>query len=420
MDVQTADLRRLEELDYVEDQWDFELKLLTDKIYPEGFPHLPPIPIGRYVDPGFFELEKQQMWSRTWFLAGFASELPGNGSFKAFEFLGRPIVLVRGRDGDIRAFHNVCQHRGARLCYEPSGKIDRFRCIYHSWTYELDGALAFIPNEHEFPHVDRQERSLTPLRCEGLGGLIFVNFDLDAEPLDSFFAQTSQLMADVPLDKAELYRTLSWEVNCNWKGCNDNFNETYHIPFTHKDTVHETLDYRCHAKYMFDNGHNVMITKARGGEGAGIYKTVKSVQNPLKPVTNFSSLAYSLFPNLVMPVAANVFSIIQAVPLDVGRTQMNLHILKIQNDGLTKDEHDALCEDAITAFLPVVEEDVFMLGDIHASMSGGGITSTQVSYAEQFVYNHQQHLDQVIGSENVPEHLRITPVDLPIAGLRKT
>jgi hypothetical protein len=133
--------------------------------------------------------------------------------------------------------------------------------------------------------------------------------------------------------------------------------------------VHETLDYRCHAKYMFDNGHNVMITKARGGEGAGIYKTVKSVQNPLKPITNVSSLAYSLFPNLVMPVAANVFSIIQAVPLEVGRTQMNLHILKFQNDGLTSEEHDALCEDAITAFLPVVEEDVHMLGSPAASRS---------------------------------------------------
>ncbi len=414
-----ADIKRLEDVDYVEAQWEFEKKLLTEHIYPEGFPHLPPIPIGRYVDAEFFELEKKHMWSSVWFLAGFASELPANGTFKAFEFLGKPIVLVRGRDGAIRAFHNVCQHRGARLCYQSSGKIDRFRCIYHNWTYELDGALVYMPSEHEFPHVDRQERSMTPLRCERLGNLVFVNFDMDAEPLDSFFAQTSQLMADVPLDKVELYRTLSWEVNCNWKGCNDNFNETYHIPHTHTDTVHGTLDYRCHAKYMFDNGHNVMITKARAGEGAGIYKTVKSVQNPLKPITNQSSLAYSLFPNLVMPVAANVFSIVESVPLESGRTRMNLHILKIQNDGLTRDEHEALCEDAITAFLPVVEEDVFMLSDMHASMSGGGIKSAQVSYAEQFVYNHQQHLDRVIGSENIPENLRITPVDLPIAGLRK-
>ena len=170
---------------------------------------------------------------------------------------------------------------------------------------------------------------------------------------------------------------------------------------------------------MFDNGHNVMITKARGGEGAGIYKTVKSIQNPLKPITNRSSVAYSLFPNIVMPVAANVFSIIEAVPLEVGRTRMNLHILKIENDGLSKEEHDALGEDAIAAFLPVVEEDVFMLSDMHASMSGGGIKSAQISYAEQFIYNNQQQVDRVIGSENIPEELRIRPVDLPIAGLRK-
>ncbi len=96
---------------------------------------------------------------------------------------------------------------------------------------------------------------------------------------------------------------------------------------------------------------------------------------------------------------------------------MNLHILKVRFDGDEDIDFDAMADDAVESFRPVVAEDVFMLSDMHAPMSGGGIQTVQFSYAEQFLYNHQLAVDRVIGIENIPEHLRVTPVDLPMGGL---
>jgi len=163
-----------------------------------------------------------------------------------------------------------------------------------------------------------------------------------------------------------------------------------------------------------------MITKTRGGPGAGIYKKGKQENRRLKPITNISSLAYSLFPNLVMPIAENIFSIVESVPITVSRSRMNLHILQIRYDGDEGADLDAMAQDAIEAFRPVVTEDIVMLSDMHAPMSGGGIDSVQFSYAEQFLYNHEQEVDRVIGVENIPEHLRVVPVDLPMGGLARS
>ena len=117
---------------------------------PEGFPALPDIPAGRYVDPRFFELELQHVWRKSWLLAAHIDELPEPGCFLLWENAGQPVVLVHAESGDINAFYNTCSHRGAPVVTEMSGKKKRLTCSYHGWSYSHDGDLVAIRDPEDF------------------------------------------------------------------------------------------------------------------------------------------------------------------------------------------------------------------------------------------------------------------------------
>src|ERR1700722_79813 len=155
--------------------------------YPDAFPALPEVPAGRYYDPQFYELEQQYLWRKTWLHAGHVSELPTVGSYKLFEQLGLSIIISRGLDGEIRAFHNICRHRASALLLETKGVARRFVCPYHAWGYSLDGRLTAVPREHDFPCLDKSKRGLLPVRCETMRGMIFLNLDERAQSLADFF-----------------------------------------------------------------------------------------------------------------------------------------------------------------------------------------------------------------------------------------
>ena len=139
---------------------------IARKSVPQGFPDLPDLPSGRYMDPKFADLELQKMWEKTWLLVGVESDLPEEGSYFLFERLDRSIIVSRGMDGFIRAFHNSCRHRGSALLTEPAGKVRRFVCPYHSWGYDLNGSLASVPSAHDFPLLNKATRGLVPVKCE--------------------------------------------------------------------------------------------------------------------------------------------------------------------------------------------------------------------------------------------------------------
>ena len=112
---------------------------------PEGFPALPVIPGGRYTDPSFLALEDGHLWRKAWLYACHIDELPETGSFQLFKRTGSPILIVRGKEGVVRAFYNTCRHRGAPLVRECKGRVDGLVCGYHGWTYNPAGRVIRIP-----------------------------------------------------------------------------------------------------------------------------------------------------------------------------------------------------------------------------------------------------------------------------------
>ena len=157
---------------------------------PEGFPRFPDVPAGRYVDPEFLSLEKSRMWKRAWLYVGHTDQAPNPGSWILTRNTGSPILIVRDREGIVRAFYNTCRHRGAPLVKDAKGESSAFTCGYHGWNYGLDGRLISLRDKRDFVDLDFSCRSLISVRCEVLGSLIFINEDPEATPLIEHFGPT--------------------------------------------------------------------------------------------------------------------------------------------------------------------------------------------------------------------------------------
>ncbi len=187
-----------------------------------------------YTDPAIFEQEKSGLLARTWQFAGHASQLENVGDYFTFELAGESLFCIRGRDGRIRTFYNVCQHRAHQLV-TGEGTTRVVVCPYHAWSYELTGELRSGPNIRSVQGFDRKSICLTQVRTEVFLGFVFVNLDPDAEAMDTWFPQVREELESFIPNWAHL-KPLEWvEIpeNCNWKVSVENYSECYHCSLNH-------------------------------------------------------------------------------------------------------------------------------------------------------------------------------------------
>ncbi|MET0986068.1 MAG: aromatic ring-hydroxylating dioxygenase subunit alpha, partial [Steroidobacteraceae bacterium] len=221
-------------IDRIRNDWTAELDRYTHSKPLAGFPVLPDIAASRYVDPEFYRLEQQHLWTNTWLLAGHADELPEVGSYKLWREIGQPILLVRGRDRRVRAFYNTCQHRGAPVVRDKRGTARNLRCQYHSWTYDIThGQLIQVPDERDFIDLCRDERGLVQMSCEVWQGWVFVNQDPQAASLHDWFGPALDQLDELAGDTLTTITTRSVIVPCNWKVTAEAFLEVYHFRHIH-------------------------------------------------------------------------------------------------------------------------------------------------------------------------------------------
>ncbi|HEX7753183.1 MAG TPA: aromatic ring-hydroxylating dioxygenase subunit alpha [Novosphingobium sp.] len=193
-----------------------------------------PVPAKPYYDAGYFELERQAVFLKSWIHVGHACELAEPGSFvrRDLEFARASLLIVRGRDGKVRAFHNVCPHRGTQLVDEAAGRRTKFSCPYHMWTFGTDGALLSAPDFEAF-HLDREDCSLKRVALQECGGLLFVNFDPGAASLREWLGDYAGRLEQMPVARATTFSEYTYEIGANWKLTYDNFQENYHLRFVH-------------------------------------------------------------------------------------------------------------------------------------------------------------------------------------------
>jgi len=194
------------------------------------------------VSPEFYELERDAIFKRAWLNVGRIEDLPRKGSYftKEIAIARASIVIVRGMDDEVRAFHNICRHRGNKLVWddfpreESRGFCRQFTCKYHGWRYDLEGNCTFVQQEGEFFDLDKSDYGLAPVHCDVWNGFVFVN--LDREPQQSlrdFLGPMITGLDDYPFEKMSERYDFEADNNSNWKIFADAFQEYYHVPALH-------------------------------------------------------------------------------------------------------------------------------------------------------------------------------------------
>ena len=189
------------------------------------------VPVHRYTSQAFHDQEMEKLWPRVWQMACREEEIPEVGDHRVYD-IGRYSIIVVRTAGGIRAHHNVCRHRGRRLC-DRAGHAASFICPFHGFSWNLDGSLRSVTSAWDFPQVDRETFTLTPVRCETWGGWVFVNMDPDAEPLADFLGVLPEHFAVWRPEQRYIQAHVAKVMRCNWKVCQEAFMEAFHVIRTH-------------------------------------------------------------------------------------------------------------------------------------------------------------------------------------------
>jgi phenylpropionate dioxygenase-like ring-hydroxylating dioxygenase large terminal subunit len=375
--------------------------------YPEDFPALPEMPSARYFDPEFYALEMEHVFKKTWLSAAHISELPKPGSYKLFEQFGLSIIISRGTDDVVRAFRNVCRHRGAALVTEPAGTARRFVCPYHAWGYSSEGKLVSVPEAHNFACLDKADRPLLQVRCETWRGFIFINLDDNADPLDAFMAPLTKQIADFPLDDMIVKDVITVELDCNWKTSYDNFLEIYHVNTVHAKSLAPYLESKSFAVSLLKNGHARFATRKRSGKS--FFSDGADEQEPDDFTTRFKEHAIGLpfFPNGFTALDPVGFSWQTFWPAGPNKMVMIATMMGWKKD----DEEDrAFWAQMRVNQIDVLNEDTHLFGSIQRAMETGELPGILLGYQEQQIYWYNEQIDARIGAENIPPHLRVKPL----------
>lgn len=212
----------------------------------------------RYYSREFMEKEWASLWPRTWLIAGVTADIPQEGDYVTFEIGAEQFLLVRQADESIKAFYNVCPHRGNRLCLNERGSAGRFTCGFHGWRFGIDGRLDRISDEETFdPRLVAHRPGLSEVRCDTLGGIVFINMDGKAPPLREWIGLPPQYIEMYEIDRMHVVHHIRSEWRANWKTGVDAFYETYHLPHVHPQTQTVMEDY---SQYdLYPNGASRMI-----------------------------------------------------------------------------------------------------------------------------------------------------------------
>jgi len=208
--------------------------------------HAIALPPAAYTDEAFHAVERERVFRGGWLCLAHVSELPEPGNYLSLDLLDEPLVVVRGRDREIRVLSRVCPHRSMDImpgdsAFPRTGEARLFSCPYHAWTYELDGSLRGCPHMEEAADFNRADWPLPLVRSEIWNGFVFVNMDGTAAPVSQHYADLDALLAPWRIPEMQIAITMDWECDFNWKVMIENWMESYHHIGAHRDTLNRIM-----------------------------------------------------------------------------------------------------------------------------------------------------------------------------------
>lgn len=301
------------------------------------------IPSNWYIDPLFYRLDKEAIFSKTWQGIGHVSRVQNLGDQFIASVADNPLLVVRDNDNILRAFYNVCRHRGGPIALED-GNTKMLQCKYHGWTYRLDGSLRGTPKFDRVELFDRNEYGLIPVNLAQWEGLVFVNLADNSMPLQTLLKGIAERIAPFSLNSKKFYRRINYEVHSNWKVYVDNYLEGYHLPYVHPELC-KFLDYQKYITETFEYfslQHSPIQNRGNldgSGENFAYYFFIW-------PNFMLNILPGRLQTNLVIPTAHNRTTVIFDYYYDDNTSEKSLEMIEedIHSGDKIQQEDAEICE----------------------------------------------------------------------------
>jgi choline monooxygenase len=368
-----------------------------------------------YRSPDYHRIEQERVFAGGWVAVGFAEQVSEPGDVHVARVAGRSVLVTRNRDGRLRAFHNVCRHRAAELVVEDCS-LRRFRCPYHSWTYDLDGRLlgaplfegSAIPDDQralfDTDHVagfDPEDMGLLPVRVDAFAHLVFVDLSAGAPPLRTWLGDLPERLAGYRLDEARILGGRPYEIAANWKLIAENFMEYYHLPWVHPELV-KVSRVEDHYRWQGPGLYTGMCTSpVTQDEDSGW-----SALGPLPGLSDVDAVSgrfVHVFPNVSLSVLPNHVFTMLLEPTSVGAT--------LEHTALAIHDHHAPGPTTDTAVARLLRfwdhlnrEDIEVVERVQRGIANPAYAGGRMCYRfEEPVHRFQNIvIDRMVGIDRVP------------------
>ncbi len=368
------------------------------KAFPPGELGTADIPASRYTSQEWFALEQERVFrGPVWLLAGHGSRVAQPGDYFTFQTGPQGSVLVvRNREGRLRAFHNVCRHRGFEVA-QGSGNAGRFRCAYHGWTYDLDGQLTHVVDEEQFHGLERSCRGLLPVRAETWAGWIWLTLSPAAPPLREYVRDFAEEFEGYGIEAWEVIDEDSWVFPANWKVVIDNFIEVYHIPNLHPQTVTPFFELRAAVMDTYER-HTRMVLPFKFQDAPLAPDAERGVPVSIPPrldaVQRNADMHYLVYPNTVFNLVPTYATMFALVPLGVRETRFDYQILGI---GPLEGDIARYYEQVAAAFREPLKEDFGIFAGVQRGLDSRALGGLPLNYQEVRIRHFHEVLSRDVG-----------------------
>jgi len=372
------------------------------------------LPARAYTDPAWFEREMAAVFARMWLAAGRDGELQAPGAFVRRDVAGASVLIVRadngapsaatalGSNGSLLAFHNVCRHRGTRLCLEEHGRFQgRIQCPYHAWTYGLDGGLLAAPQMDEVAGFERADYPLRPVACDTWDGHIFINLSEAPDPLAAQIGDLRARFAPWRMQELRMVRRIEYDIATNWKLVVQNYNECLHCPVIHPllNRMHHylaaenvpTTETYCGGVMGFKNGVETL-----SADGKRRRAVLPGLGERERAVVNY----FAIYPNFLLTLHPDYMMTITIWPVAPGQTRLVAE-WHFHPDEIAKP--DFVFEDAIEFWDRTNREDWAISEQSYLGISSRGYQPGPYSEREKQLWEFDQFVLRKINHEEREE-----------------
>jgi choline monooxygenase len=373
-----------------------------------------------YTSDAFFAVERERVFRSSWVAVGCSAQLREAGDVLVADVGGRSVFVVRKQDGTLRAFYNVCRHRGTQLLGPGECRVKRFiRCPYHSWAYDHDGTCVGTPlfEGSEIPPdqqatfdmddvaaFDRADYGLLPVAVDAWGPLVFVSLDADPEPLADHLGDLPARTAGYRLDEWRIARTAEYRIKANYKLIGENFMEYYHLPWVHPGLV-KVSPMEAHHRWQGTGMYVGFCTSpiAPDTEEGGWQSGLPPIGG-LNEADATSARFIWLFPGVAVNILPNHLFIIHARPVGPGLTHETTYLLTHPESTAGDGGDEPAIEDLATFWDAVNREDIDIVERVQAGLESTPFPGGRLCYRfEESIHRFQNMvIDRMVGTRRVP------------------